>query len=65
MPVAMKAPTATSERGDSLARPQMPCPEVQPDPIAVPSPTMNPATGRIKPDAAGTVSYTHLTLPTS
>ena len=63
--VAMKVPTATAERTDSLARPQMPWPEVHPDPIAVPRPTTNPATGSSSPVVFGTISigrYTTLIL---
>jgi hypothetical protein len=41
--LTIKASTATSERGDIRASPQIPCPEVQPDPIAVPTPTRNAA----------------------
>jgi len=39
----MKVTTATAERRESRANPQTPCPDVQPDPTAVPSPTSSPA----------------------
>ena len=40
--VHMKIPTATSERADKRARPQIPWPEVQPEPMRVPSPVTSP-----------------------
>jgi hypothetical protein len=40
---AMKVAVATRERIENRARPQMPCPLVQPEPKVVPTPTMNPA----------------------
>ena len=43
----MKTPVATSERGDSRAMPQMPCPEVQPLLSRVPKPTRTPATATV------------------
>ena len=33
---------ATRDLEDNRARPQIPCPEVHPFPIAVPNPTRNP-----------------------
>ena len=36
--------TAQSERADKRDNPQIPCPEVQPLPIAVPIPTQKAAT---------------------
>jgi hypothetical protein len=54
--VSMKVMTATSERGDSRARPQMPCPDVHPDPSAAPNPTSKPASGRTQPEATGVIS---------
>ena len=41
--VAMNSAVAVSERGDSLASPQTPCPLVQPPPRRVPKPTNSPA----------------------
>ena len=38
----MKTSVATSERVDRFARPQTPCPLVQPAPICVPAPTSSP-----------------------
>ena len=40
--VAMKMAVATSERGESRANPQTPCPLVQPPPRRVPKPTSSP-----------------------
>ena len=40
---AQKVQTATSERGESRPRPQMPWPDVQPEPHAVPRPATRPA----------------------
>ena len=48
MAAAMKVPTATKERGESRASPQMPCPEVQPRLMRVPTPTRSPAAIRPK-----------------
>ena len=42
MPAVMKAIVATSERVDFLAKPQMPCPLVQPLPREVPNPVRIP-----------------------
>ena len=41
--VTMNSAVAVSERGDSLASPQTPCPLVQPPPRRVPKPTNSPA----------------------
>jgi hypothetical protein len=41
--VMRKTPVAASERGESLAIPQTPCPLVQPLPSRVPNPTRRPA----------------------
>ena len=43
----MKVATAASERPDSRARPQTPCPDVQPEPSAAPVPISSPATAII------------------
>ena len=43
MPTIRKEQTAMKDRTDKRPRPQIPCPEVQPDPIEVPNPTRNPA----------------------
>jgi hypothetical protein len=39
----MKMMVAAIERADSRAKPQTPCPEVQPFPLRVPKPTSRPA----------------------
>ena len=44
MATAKNTPTATNERFDSRARPQTPCPDVQPLPILVPKPMSSPET---------------------
>jgi hypothetical protein len=47
--VVTKTAVAASERGDSRAKPQAPCPDVQPPPSRVPKPTSRPATAvRVK-----------------
>ena len=51
-PAAMKMSVATSERGDRRARPQTPCPLVQPEPRRAPKPAKNPPRTRVAPDAA-------------
>ena len=43
----MKVAVATSERGENRARPQTPCPLVQPLARRVPKPTSNPPTIRV------------------
>ena len=55
--VAMNIPTATSERGDSRARPQMPWPLGQPLPKLTPIPTMTPPTASAALDT-GTLKAT-------
>ena len=40
--VGMKRAVAISERGESRANPQTPCPLVQPPPRRVPKPTSSP-----------------------
>jgi hypothetical protein len=42
-PQTIKVKVLTKLRGENLALPHIPWPEVHPDPIAVPKPTKNPA----------------------
>lgn len=42
-PVAMNVNTATSDLGDNLGKPHIPCPDVHPLPILVPNPVKSPA----------------------
>jgi hypothetical protein len=42
MPMPMKVPTATIERGENRDSPQTPWPLAQPEPNRVPKPTINP-----------------------
>ena len=39
---AMKVMVATTDRFEKRARPQMPCPEVQPEPKVTPMPVIRP-----------------------
>jgi hypothetical protein len=49
-PVSMKQQVPTKDRIENRARPQMPCPEVQPLPSRVPTPTVSPARANVSID---------------
>lgn len=45
----MKTRVATIDRFESRPMPQIPCPEVQPEPSCVPTPTRTPAVAGLPP----------------
>lgn len=63
--LAMNVSTATSDRFDSRARPQTPCPLVQPFASVVPAPTRIPASTSIQSPRIGAPSSPGATHPTT